>query len=88
MVLNIRYNDRIQCLEGMEKDGFSSKILTFLWSWVTLVENIIVGRNKAKKKLQLRFVTMKINIRTESIPPDGGSMGEKSMKCTYSLCLR
>lgn len=33
----------------MEKDGFSSKILTFLSSWVTLVANIIVGRDKAKK---------------------------------------
>lgn len=43
---------------------------------------------KKKKKLQLRFVTMKINIRTEIIPPDSGSMGEKSMKCMYSLCLR
>lgn len=37
IVSNIRFNDRIWCFEGMEEDGFSSKILTYATK-----ENLVV----------------------------------------------
>lgn len=68
---------------------FQNSYLPVVMGSLSGKHNCWKGQHTHKKiKMQLRFVTMKIYIHTEIIPPDGGSMGEKSMKCMYSLCLR